>query len=155
MAIGTVVINWPLDSKGNLDKAALENGDVEVQPWIFSQDKYDSFKPIHKEFPFGSHDVTVQCTDTQYQKMTFSPCRESLLRKIKDGAPNHFKNIVAKIAAVAGNIQRDIGREMTLDQIREKMSGGSGGGGGNAAASAAPSPQTTAEIDSIVDNLLD
>lgn len=152
MAIGTVIINWPLDSKGNLDHAALKAGDFEVQPWIFSQDKYDTFKPIHKEFPFGEHDLTVQCTDTQYQKMTFTPCRNSLLRKIKESAPKHFEKIVQRVASVAGNIQRDIGREMTISQIREKMVGGSGG---NQPSLASPDPQTTADIDSIVDNLLD
>jgi len=152
MAIGTVLIVWPLDSQGNLDKAAMQKGEMQVKPWIFSQDKYDSFKPIHKEFPFGSHDMTIQCTDTQYQKMTFSPCKESLLRSIKEKAPKHFAKIVEKVASVAGTIQRDIGRDLTLDQIREKMSGS---GGAARPTSAAPDPQTTEDIDNIVDNLLD
>ena len=152
MAIGTVILDWPLTKTGDLDTDAIKEGLVVAKPWIFSQDKYNSFKPIHKEFPFGSHDLAIQCSDTQYQKMTFTPCRESLLRKIKESAPERFASIVAKVQQVAGSIQNDIGRELTLDQIREKLSGG---GGGGAAAAVPVSSASTKEIDSIVDNLLD
>ncbi len=151
MAIGAVIIDWPMTKNGDIDKDALSKGDIDVKPWIFSKDKYSTFKTIHKEFHFGSHDVIGECTETQYQKMTFTPCRESILRKLKEKGGPVYKGLVAKIQAVAGSIQGDIGRELTLDQIREKMSGG----GGGAAAAVGVSAASTKEIDSIVDNLLD
>lgn len=150
MSIGTIIVVWPLDSKGNLDKNAIANGDVDVQPWIFSQDKYKALEPIHKEFHFGQHDVTINCTDTQYQKMTFSPCKDSILAKVKEKGGSLYENLVGQIALVAANIQGEIGREMTLDQIREKMSGNSTGGASTPAPAVA-----TEDIDNLVDNLLD
>ena len=153
MAVGTVVIQWPLDRSGGVDKKAIAKGDFMVQPWIFSQDKYNQLKFLHGQFHFGTRDLAVQCTDSQYQKMTFVPCADSLLEKIKAKSPEHFAKIVERVAQVVASIQNEIGREMTLDQIREKMTGNGGSGAG--AASAAPDPQTTAEIDDIVDGLLE
>ena len=155
MAVATVIISWPLNSEGDLDQGAMKAGKVKVQPWIFGQDKYDLFKPIHKNFHFGKHDVTIVCTDTQYQKMNFISCPNNILRKIKEGAPNHYKKLVEKVAQVAASIQSQIGQDLTLDQIREKMGTGGGGGGNGAAAAAAADPATTADIDNIVDGLLD
>jgi len=151
MAIGTILIVWPMDQKGNLDKTALGNGDFEVVPWIFGQDKYRLLDPIHKDFHFGEHDLTISCTDTQYQKMAFTPCKDSLLAKIKEKGGSMWASILEKVQAVAATIQGDIGREMTLDQIREKMAGGGtmGGGGGPSTSVA------TEDIDNLVDNLLD
>jgi len=150
MAIATILINWPMDSKGNLDKAAIAAGDFQVHPWVIGQDKYKTIEPIHKEFHFGTHDLKMMCSDTQFQKITFSPCKDSLLAAIKEKGGKLWKKIVADVQQVAANIQNEIGREMTLDQIREKLTGSPGG---NPAAPAMA--MATEEIDSLVDNLLE
>lgn len=149
MSIGTIIVVWPTDKRGALDKAAIGRGEFDVLAWIFSQDKYKDLEPIHQEFHFGQHDVTINCTDTTYQKMSFSPCKDSLLAKLKEKGGKLWTNIVEQVQAVAGTIQDEIGRELTLDQIREKMNGG---GGGDSQPSAAVA---TDDIDSLVDNLLD
>lgn len=149
MKIATIIVVWPMDSKGNLDKHGIANGDFDVQPWVFGQDKYKALEPVHKEFHFGEHDVTISCTDTQYQKMTFSPCKDSLLSKLQAKGGPLWKSIVDQAQLLATGIQNEIGREMSLDDLREKLSGS----GGNAAA-----PTTsvaTEDIDNLVDNLLD
>lgn len=156
MAIATVIIKWPTDRKGTLDLQRLKDGEFQVMPWIFSEDKYNAFNPIHTEFPFGKHDLTVSCTDTKYQKMTFSPCKENMLRKLYEANPDSpvVQKILTQVQAVLSNIQGEIGRDLTLDQIREKMAGGSGaatGGGGVAAVA----PATTQDIDNLVGDLLD
>jgi hypothetical protein len=150
MAIGTIIVAWPLDSKGNLDKAAIAAGDVDVCPWIFSQQKYKNLEPIHKEFHFGEHDVTITCEDTQYQKLAFSPCKDSILAKVRSKGGSLWESIVQQVAQVSATIQGEIGRELTLDQIREKMSGAPAGG-----ASAPAAAVATEDIDNLVDNLLD
>jgi hypothetical protein len=147
---GTIIVAWPLDSKGNLDKAAIAAGDVDVCPWIFSQQKYKNLEPIHKEFHFGEHDVTITCEDTQYQKLAFSPCKDSILAKVRSKGGSLWESIVQQVAQVSATIQGEIGRELTLDQIREKMSGAPAGG-----ASAPAAAVATEDIDNLVDNLLD
>lgn len=156
--IGTVIVIWPTDKSGKLDKALLANGEGEVLPWIFSGDKYRSLGQIHDEFPLVDHDITMACTDAQYQKMTFTPCKENLLKALigkvdNPTAVSTVARLISEAQQIVNNLPNEIGKDWTIDQIREKMSGGSGGspmvGGGNAAAEAG------GDIDNLVDGLLD
>ena len=153
--IATVLIKWPTLKDGSIDKGRLAAGDVEVLPWLFSGDKYKSLQQIHKEFPFSEHDVTLSCTDTQFQKMTFSPCKDSLLVKMmgNDKAKSLVSSILADVARVVEGIRNEVGREMTIQQVQEKLSGGSGGGGGAPVAQAAAT--STEDIDDLVAGMLD
>ncbi len=120
-AIGTVVCKWPLDRQGNLDKAALKNGDYEVMTWIFSKDKYADLKEQHTEFHFGSHDVLVSCKDAQFQKMSFSAKKGNLFRTLLEADKPVATEIADEAAALASGIYDAIGRAMTLDQVKEKL----------------------------------
>jgi len=155
--IATVVGQWPTDKAGVIDKQRVSNGDVDVMVWIFSGDKYKSLQQINNEFPFGQHDITVCCTDTQFQKLTMSPCRESLFRSLLGNpkAKAITDRIIMEAQSIANGINNEVGRVMTIQQIREKLAGGGGdlsalGNGGGATESV-----MTGEIDSIVDNILD
>jgi hypothetical protein len=61
--------------------------------------------------------------------------------------------MIAKAQALAGSIGDHVGREMTVQAIREKLAGGGGGGGGSV--SSPVETMTTGDIDSMVDNMLD
>jgi hypothetical protein len=154
--IGTVLVVWPTLKDGTIDKTRLAAGDVEVIPWIFSGDKYKRLNHIHKEFPFGQHDVTLSCTDTQFQKIDFSPCKDSLLAKMmgNDKAKGLVDSIFADVARIVEGIRGEVGREMTIEQVREKLAGGGGGGGGSAPVAQAAAVASE-DIDSMVDDMLD
>ena len=153
MRIATIVAIWPTDKLGQVDKSALARGDVEVLPWVISGDKFNALKAINNEFPFGHHDLTANCTDAQFQKMTFSPCRDSLLKTLlanpKAGAIT--ESVISKAQSLAGNINDHIGRDMTVQQIRDKLAGGTSGGG----SSSPVESMAVGDIDSMVDNMLD
>jgi hypothetical protein len=120
-AIATVVCKWPLDRQGNLDKAALKNGDYEVMTWIFSKDKYADLKDQHTEFHFGEHDVLVNCKDANFQKMAFSAKKGNLFRTLLEGGKPVGTEIMSQANALAANIYDAIGRSMTVDQVKEKL----------------------------------
>lgn len=156
-AIGTIIIVWPTDSKGVLDKARLAADEgIDVLPWIFSADKYKQFGQIHAEFPVGEHDVKLDCTDTQYQKMTFTPCKDSILRKLRDNpkAKAIMDRIQARVQEIAGSLQSEIARDLSLDQIRAKLSGDSGSGSGNSGGGNMAGATVSENIDDLVDGLL-
>ena len=67
MQVATLICLWPTDANGNLDKTGFTEGRFQVMPWIISVDKYKNIEQNHKEFPLGQHDLTVNCTDTQFQ----------------------------------------------------------------------------------------
>lgn len=155
--IATIIAVWPTSKDGDLDKSRLK--DVRVMPWIFSSDKYENLKRRHNQFHVGKHDILATCTAADFQKMDFVPCTESifatLLNSDKEPARKIAETILAKVAAIASNISNDIARDLTLDQIREKLTGSSGSGpvagggfgGGNTVAGDA--------VDEILNDLID
>jgi len=157
LSIGTIVVQWPTKKDGSIDMQRVQELDFKVLPWIFSEDKYTAIAPIHREFPLGQHDLTVNCSDSKFQKMTFGPCKDSLLRKLKDSdkdtAKKVVEHIIERVQAIAADLPNDIGREMSINKLREKLAGGGGSATGNAAA--ATGAAATADIDGLVDNILD
>lgn len=122
-AIATVIAVWPTDNKGNADTSRLQ--EVEVLPWIFSSDKYEILARVNEKFPLVKTDVTITCTDSKFKKITITPDNTSvmdLLRKSdKPAAQSLLKGIYADVDAIAGNIRRDLARDLSLDEIREKL----------------------------------
>lgn len=155
--VATIAIVWPTDKRGNLDTNRLANGDFEVKPWVISADKYRTLEQIHNEFSFNEHDITAKCEEggTQFQKLTFSPCKENLYRQFlsSEKGAEVAKRIIDTVEALGADIQGFVGRKMTIAQIREKLSQGQGGGvpvqslGGDSAASV--------DIEKVVSGLLD
>lgn len=125
-AIGTIIVKWPTNKDGIIDKRRVYS-DFEVMPWVFGQSRYDDLKRLHKDWPLGYHDFTFACTDTSFQKGTLTPCKESLLRAIMDPEKNDEAvlairhRIVEGVQAIEKNIKNSLARELTLDQIREKL----------------------------------
>jgi hypothetical protein len=150
----TIIAVWPTNRKGELDRARFASGDVEVKPWIFAKDKYEQLKRRHDEFPFGSYDLAIACTDSQYQKMDLSPCRESLFRKVveSDKMKGMSDSIVAQVNTIAANIQDILARDVSIEKIREKL-GGAPVGGGSAGGGSAGGGANTAAIDDLLDDV--
>jgi hypothetical protein len=151
MYVGTVICKWPTDSKGNLDKGRFASGEFEINSWVMSTDKYRSVETRHKEFPLGAHDVTLTCTDTQYQKIDISPCRESLFRKILEKDAARAKSIIDEAIGVAKELPRDLAQDLTLDQIREKLGKG---GGASPVTSGGVVSSNSADFDGMLDDIL-
>lgn len=161
-AIATIIIVWPTDRHGTFDKDRFKAGDYKVVPWVFASDKYKHMGQIHSEWPFGQHDVKAECTEAKFQRFQFSPCRDNFLRKLIDkGEP--AKEIVDRILGEAQEIMagigNELGQEMTIQQINEKLAGkgpgGPGGGGGGGGRAPSGGGAVTADVDSVVDDILD
>jgi len=127
-AVATILCVWPTDKEGDLDAASFANGKgYAVQPWIFSTDKYNNIKKAHKRFDLLDHDLAMSCPADggQYQKLTFTPENESLFRKLLSSEKPQFKSVAMQILksarAIGATIHAEMAREMTIDQIREKM----------------------------------
>lgn len=150
-AVATIIVVWPTDKKGRLNTEAFSRGEgYQVMSWVFSADRYDQLRRRNEEFPLGSHDITLACTDTQYQKMDVSPCKDSLFRKLwesdKEKAKAIAATIIDEVRDIAKNLRNDIARDLSLDQIREKL------GGSNATA---VTGAAAGDVDGLLDNLLD
>ena len=157
MCVATVVVQWPIDGKGNPDKALLAAGDFKVMPWTMDPGKYRNLESIHNEFPFGTCDLKVLGVDSNFQKMTFSPCRESVFRKLLENpkAKAIVDRILGEVNEIAESLGKEIANDWTLDQVRQKLAGGSPGGGGGGAPAGPVEAASDEAMDDIVDDLLD
>lgn len=150
-SVATAICVWPTNKKGQLDKQAFAKGEGwQVMPWVFSAIRYKVLETRHDEFPLTEHDLKLVCTDTQYQKMDISPLKNSLFKSLleseKESARNIAKEIFAEAQSVFSNLENEMARDLTLDEIREKLGG----------ASASPvDDSAVADVDGMLDNLLD
>jgi hypothetical protein len=125
-AIATVVVVWPTNKDGELDVESFKAGKGwQVQPWVFDPGKYREIGRSHKRFPLGKHDLSMACSDGQFQKMSFTPEGDNLLRKLLGAKSESLREIGAQILQktqrVAEGLRRDLARELTLDEMREKL----------------------------------
>lgn len=152
--VATVICVWPTDSKGGVDKAKFQEGKFQVLPWIIGADKYRNIEQNHNEFPLGSHDLNLTCTDAQYQKMTIAPARENLFRKLVEGAPERAKPILDKVQELVALLPGQFAQDLSIEQIRAKMAGQAGGAGGGRGPGGGGVAQNTKELDGMLDDIL-
>lgn len=86
---GLIIFQYLTDETGSLLTDEKCTGKIKL--WIVSESRYAELSQIHKEFPlldagFGESqvDLTMKCTEEQYQRMTFTPCREAFWKKKKE-----------------------------------------------------------------------
>lgn len=157
--LGTIVIKWPTNADGSINKDAFSKGKVMVLPWVFSGDKYKNLKTIHEVagWHLGKHDVLVSMTsnkDEKYQDLTFNNCGDSLFRALLKNpkAKGLVEKIKTRIHEVATEeLKQAMGRVMTPEQLREKMGSGDGvaGASGDDGAGIASGEQ----IEGLLDNM--
>jgi len=149
MTVATIVVVWPTDRKGEFSKERFAAGEFDVKPYVFSTQMYDTLKTANAEWPLLQYDVKFACTDTQYQKVTLTPCRESLYLKLGNStsatAIKMRKEIAERVAEIAKNLPDLIAKDMSVDKVREKL-------GGSPAASV--TPENAAAVDDMLDDLL-
>jgi len=157
MRINTILVKWPMLKSGKLDADEIKAGNFEVIYWVFDEGKYDEIKPIHAEWPLGQHDLQIKCSDAGFQKMSFSPCKDSVLRKLlTKGADSPLvKQIIEAGQGLLPGVNSEIGKTLSLDQIREKLAGGSGTSTGGGGGSPVNDSAATEDIDDALEDLLD
>lgn len=126
MYAGTLIVVWPIDERGNVKKAEFAEGKFQVLPWIFSKDKYDTIAQNHNQFPLGMHDLSLLCTDDNFQKMTFTPCRENLLAMLRQKQPEAAKRLLEQVRDLIPLLPNEIAQDLTLDEIRTRMAKANG-----------------------------
>jgi len=148
-AIVTIIALWPINSKGQVDKARLMEKEYDIRPWVFSRQKYGILKTRHAEFPLGEHDLKIKCEDTQYQSLDISPAKNNLFRQLQSSTEPKlkevFEDIVKKAQELITDIDSHMGRDMTLDELREAL--------GLSVSKPAESLTSDVEIDELLDDL--
>lgn len=126
MAIATVIVVWPLGKNNQPTKDTLFSQQPEVVPWVFGQDKYEKLRKMHQSgYPMYEYDVQADCEEPQYQKFNFLPAKQSIFKEMLKAQSSQAKEvtkfIIDRVRAIVPVLEREIGQNLTLDQLREKM----------------------------------
>jgi len=78
---GRVFVTWALTVPYKDDKLDIPSATYRVV--TFPYNELSILQSIHREFPVEVHDLLLHCTDSHYQNRTTTPCRESLVAKIR------------------------------------------------------------------------
>lgn len=148
--VATVICVWPTDRTGKVDQNRMKAGEFSVHPWVFSETMYDLLKARHSgDWHFGNHDLTMKCTDANFQKLDISPCKENLFRLLasKEATAHITAEILTTVSEIVGpnaeRLRSDIAREVPVDTLRSKL---------GITTPSLITPDSSPEIDSILDD---
>lgn len=124
MTVATIVMVVPV-TNGNLDQRRLLDGDYKILPWVFAETKYKTLSGQWGEWPPNQHDVTLTCEDEQYQKMTFTPNKNSALRLLMKSTEPRVQSVINDIVGQVTDIERrianEIARDISVEELRQKL----------------------------------
>lgn len=124
--IGTLIIVWPLGKNNQPTKESLFSKLPDVMPWIFSGDKYEKLKKMHLSgYQMYDWDIQADCEDAQFQKFNFLPAKSCLFKEMLKASNAQSKEVVdhilTQVRLLAPQLPRDMGQDLTIDQLREKL----------------------------------
>jgi hypothetical protein len=136
MVFGTVIIVWPTNAKGKIDPSRL-NDEWKAHTFTMGKDKFSQILEIHQEWNLADVDLVITCEGQQFQRLSFMNTKDNLLKNLmqKDTpeAQDLRRRLVSSIKKASVQVSSDLGRTMTLGDLKEKL--GIGGGSSNLGAS--------------------
>lgn len=123
----TLLVVYPTDREGELTSKEDLIRKFKIMPWRFPAEKYEVIRKINKGLvesnsTVSSVDLSISCTDTGFQKMTITQCGPALYQR-----NDNFRRLVLT-KAIASYKKLSPFREMSVDDLREKLGMSSGGG---------------------------
>lgn len=124
----TLVLVYPTDREGEVNKELLRAGNWRLMPWRFSADRYLQILKRNKGLTsngvsIASQDLEITCKDTQYQNISIDIAGPAIYRvndKFRDLVLGKAVEMYEKLCPF---------REMSTSDLRAKL--GLGGGGGS------------------------
>lgn len=124
---GLVVFQYLTDESGN--QLTEEKLAGKLKLWVISESRYAELSQIHKEFPIldagmaePQFDMLIKCTEENYQKMTFTPCKSASWKKKTEW----YDAMKAKEAKARARLGKAMGLELSSMEIMELLEVDSG-----------------------------
>lgn len=119
---GMVLFQYKTEDNGDLFDVSKCQG--KPKPWVISESRYEELSNIHKNFPLmdggwgeAQHDLLLTCTEENFQRMTFSPAKDSHWKKSEK-----WYEALKKVELKAKDkLKLAMGREMTDAEIMDLM----------------------------------
>jgi len=115
-----LVVHYKTKKDGTIIKTEGEKipFDFKIKPWVFTSKKFNQLKSLHAEWDLKKHDFAVTCEGQEnFQDLEFVPCKESFWQL----RPEFATAVYAESEPMRTNLSRELGAEMTTDEIKELL----------------------------------
>lgn len=117
LRFAALIIRYHTDKAGQLIKPFVV---PELRLWKFGVDKYLQLKAIAKEWPLDQHDLSINCSDEKFQKMTIGAMKNCIY-KLPDFPADLTLQFETWANASTPKIPRELGKTMTDKEILELL----------------------------------
>lgn len=111
---GLVLFQYTTDELGSLLTEEKLSGRLKL--WVISESRYAELSTIHKEYPLiGTDfaapmvDLTVKCSEENFQRMNFTPCKEAFWKRKKEW----FDKVMDLEDKARSKLTKALGQELT------------------------------------------
>lgn len=130
----TVLLIYPCNSEGEVNKDMLKAGNFEVKPWRFSNKFYNSLHQVaaglrSNDLSIATQDLIIKCTNPEFQNFDVQPSGKALWRRIA----SLEKAVMPKVVELYEEMRKPF-REMSTADLAIKLNvpyGTSGGSQGS------------------------
>jgi len=117
---GLVVFRYTTNEEGQLLTKDTLSGKVLL--WVFSEKRYAELTAVHREFPLLNSswedpqiDLLVKCTEENYQKLSYIPCRDAFYKTKQ----TWYESLCKKLDKAVKRLPKTLGVVMSDDELRE------------------------------------
>lgn len=111
----TFIVKYQTDKSGQI-QGELDPSKVTVMPWKLSIDKYNRLKTTHAEFNLTCTDLRTSCKEEKFQNIDFFTCNgRAMWQRNKEVAAF----VLSEVRRYESQLRPP--RQMTIDQIKEKL----------------------------------
>lgn len=116
----SLLLIYPTDGEGNIDKEGIKSGNWKVIPWRFGKKTYENVWKLNDSFrenglSIANQDLKLECTEGKYQNITVNSAGPALWQRSEN-----FKRMVLEKALPFYDKLIPF-REMSTDQLRAKL----------------------------------
>lgn len=117
---GLILYKYVTNDKGEL--AAPEKCQGKILLWAISENRYEELSNVHRNWPLldggetaKQHDLLVTCTETNFQRMNFTPLPEAHWKRKAEW----YKILKAKAERASEKLRLVLGRKLNQSEIDE------------------------------------
>jgi len=131
---GILLFHYSTDESGEVLDTEKLRGKIKI--WVISESRYEELTLMNRQWPLldtgydgAQYDLNINCTEENFQRMTFTPCSTALWKKKEQW----YQTLKGDEAKAKERLRWALGRELKDEEIM-KMLGKSG-----------PSPTTSSD----------
>lgn len=88
-----------------------------LTPWVFSDKMFEKIRKANKNFPLHKHDVTLDCTNEDYQTIEVHSCPESYWQMKSELK----KKILEEAKPLMEDVIRNMPSDLSIEEIKEVL----------------------------------